>query len=345
MAVSTFIRCTHFRRLIGLSNNAVTFFSDTSQRLLQNRVVTRSYTTPIEEIKDIDEINSDTKKMEKKISKAMLMYLQRAKEHDQFMKKEIAEYEIGKRYLANMMGEDPEYFTQTDIDKAIEYLFPSGLYDPKARPIMQHPETIFPNRKEAEFDETGRPFHSMFYTSKPNYYEALYNIVDKIKSLNDIEDSFIRQGNLHKDQINLINSTWLLNHEIEKQILEPISDSEYNYFITSLQRLCDHPLSKHATDLIMKYRKILTIDSDQMIIPPLEYDNTGRPYIKVANCMRKTARGEVTIWGKGSGNIIINGHDITYFEEFHNREQAGCEPYREARFEDSRVRRSMSRSI
>lgn len=32
------------------------------------------------------------------------------------MKKEILEYEIGKRYLANMMGEDPECFTQADID-------------------------------------------------------------------------------------------------------------------------------------------------------------------------------------------------------------------------------------
>lgn len=35
---------------------------------------------------------------------------------DQFMKKEILEYEIGKRHLANMMGEDSETFTQEDID-------------------------------------------------------------------------------------------------------------------------------------------------------------------------------------------------------------------------------------
>lgn len=39
---------------------------------------------------------------------------------------------------------------------------------------MRHPEKIFPSQKEAEFDETGRPFHSMFYTSKPNYYQILY---------------------------------------------------------------------------------------------------------------------------------------------------------------------------
>lgn len=32
------------------------------------------------------------------------------------MKKEIVEYEIGKRHLANMMGKDPECFTQADIN-------------------------------------------------------------------------------------------------------------------------------------------------------------------------------------------------------------------------------------
>lgn len=33
-----------------------------------------------------------------------------------FIKKQIEEFSIGKRHLANMMGEDPETFTQEDID-------------------------------------------------------------------------------------------------------------------------------------------------------------------------------------------------------------------------------------
>ena len=32
------------------------------------------------------------------------------------MEQEIAEYEIGKRFLANMMGEDPNDFEQDKID-------------------------------------------------------------------------------------------------------------------------------------------------------------------------------------------------------------------------------------
>jgi len=35
---------------------------------------------------------------------------------DTFMAEEIAQYEIGKRHVANIMGLDPENITQEDID-------------------------------------------------------------------------------------------------------------------------------------------------------------------------------------------------------------------------------------
>jgi len=34
----------------------------------------------------------------------------------EFINKQVEEFEVGKRHLANMMGEDPETFTQEDID-------------------------------------------------------------------------------------------------------------------------------------------------------------------------------------------------------------------------------------
>lgn len=46
----------------------------------------------------------------------MKAYLERAQEHDDFMQTQNLEYQIGKRHLANMMGEDPEMFTQEDVD-------------------------------------------------------------------------------------------------------------------------------------------------------------------------------------------------------------------------------------
>ncbi|KAM4602199.1 uncharacterized protein ACJ7VT_020174 [Polymixia lowei] len=34
----------------------------------------------------------------------------------EFIQQQVEEYNIGKRHLANMMGEDPENFTQEDVD-------------------------------------------------------------------------------------------------------------------------------------------------------------------------------------------------------------------------------------
>lgn len=34
----------------------------------------------------------------------------------EYIQKQVEEFNIGKRHLANMMGEDPETFTQEDID-------------------------------------------------------------------------------------------------------------------------------------------------------------------------------------------------------------------------------------
>lgn len=53
---------------------------------------------------------------EKEISKAMKSYLERARAHDEFMKDQQSKFQIGKRHLANMMGENPETFTQEDVD-------------------------------------------------------------------------------------------------------------------------------------------------------------------------------------------------------------------------------------
>ena len=35
---------------------------------------------------------------------------------DKFMREKSLEFQIGRRHLANMMGEDPETFTQEDIN-------------------------------------------------------------------------------------------------------------------------------------------------------------------------------------------------------------------------------------
>jgi small subunit ribosomal protein S9 len=76
------------------------------------------------------------------MSSSMKFYLAKKKQHDAFIASERSEFELGKKHLANMMGMDYDEMTQEDVDKAIDYLFPSGLYDPEARPKMKPPEEV-----------------------------------------------------------------------------------------------------------------------------------------------------------------------------------------------------------
>lgn len=59
--------------------------------------------------------------------------------------------------------------------------------------MMKPPEEVFPSNKEAQFDVTGRPFHFLFYTTKPNFYQILH--VRGICKIN-IKDEFIVFNNV-----------------------------------------------------------------------------------------------------------------------------------------------------
>lgn len=55
---------------------------------------------------------------------------------EELLNEETAAYEEGVRYLAYMMGKNPENFSKDDIQEAVGYLFPSSLYNRSARPIF-----------------------------------------------------------------------------------------------------------------------------------------------------------------------------------------------------------------
>ncbi|XP_054922147.1 small ribosomal subunit protein uS9m isoform X2 [Dermacentor andersoni] len=216
-----------------------------------------------------------------KISKAMKAYLERAKAYDNFIKKEQYEFDLGKRHLANMMGVDADEMTQDDIDRAIQYLMPSGLHEPKARPIMKPPEDVFPREKAAQFDYSGRPFHYLFYTTRPHYYAVLHDAVTHLAELNRLETRMINRGVAEpaaEQKLNVQDSIWLPKKDLELLLLETLKDLQ------------------------------------------LQYDETGRPYAK-ANGARKHARAEVTVWGNGTGKVNIHGHGIEYFTDVTDREQ------------------------
>lgn len=251
------------------------------------------------------------------------MYLERSKGYDQFIQKEKEEFEIGKRHLANMMGVEADDMTQADIDRAIEYLMPSGLFEKRARPIMKPPEEVFPREKAAQFDHSGRPFHYLFYTTKPNYYETLHQAVDKMIGLNQFEDRMIGKGVREapdENKASFDGTEWLSKEELEKHLVEQIKDQQYDYFIKTVERFASHPYSGREKDFLSQFRKPKMFTLIQEEVPSLMYDDTGRPYM-TATGKRKTAEATVTVRGNGTGKALVNGRGIEYFEEIPNREQ------------------------
>lgn len=268
----------------------------------------------------------DRKKSEdrlRNLNKSMKSYMKRVIEHETLMKKEIAEYNIGKRHLANMMGKDPATFQQSDINAAIKYLFPSGLFDPKAQPAMKHPDDLYPKCAEAQFDTTGRPHHFLFYTALPNYYQCLYNIAEELETLNAKAANIVQttQEPLKESKFDTVSTDWLSFEETCKLLDEQLAEHHYNYLIVSLERLIDHPLSSAASETINKHRKDRRSVAELESPLPIQKDENGRPYVVVELCQRKNATAKVTVRGEGTGKILINGQDILCFEEFTHRDQ------------------------
>lgn len=274
---------------------------------------------------------ADRIKQERKMSTAMRLYLQRKRQHDMFIAREHAEFEMGKQHLANMMGMDPENMTQDNIDKSIEYLFPSGL-DPVARPVMKPPEEIFPKQKEAEFDTQGRPYQPFFYTLLPDFYGRVYKLRDSMEAVTVFGDRLRSQGK-RPDPTQVLNAgkladtRWMSLEELKKLTLEEISENDYKDFIHVLDRLVALPFSYRVRDDIFKYRISESVAlSEQAFITP-QYDEQGRAFVE-AKGQRKSSVAEVKVTKPGTGNLLIRHKEyehyvsgISYFFALKDRQQ------------------------
>uniref|UniRef100_A0A8C8I5C1 Small ribosomal subunit protein uS9m n=1 Tax=Oncorhynchus tshawytscha TaxID=74940 RepID=A0A8C8I5C1_ONCTS len=219
---------------------------------------------------------------------------------EEFIKKQVEEFNIGKRHLANMMGEDPETFTQGDINRSIAYLFPSGLFDKKAKPLMKHPDEVFPKQRAVQWGADGRPFHFLFYTGKQSYYSLMH---------------------VSTGCVSLVGSRWLLKEELEELLVETISEHDYARFIQLMERLLSLPYCSVEEDFVQRYRRQLEIQSSKQQVQPLQYDQHGVAY-STGDGRRKTAMGTVLLRDSGSGSISINGTNyVHYFPVLQDREQ------------------------
>ncbi|KAK2524203.1 Mrps9 [Columba livia] len=248
-----------------------------------------------------------------------------------FIKNQIEEFNLGKRHLANMMGEDPETFTQEDIDKAIAYLFPSGLFDKKARPMMKHPTEIFPEQRKIQWGEDGRPFHFLFYTGKQSYYSLMHETYEKLLNAQKYQDQLIAQDlppqKKKRENIcdilnrNLAGSRWLTKIELEEMLLEKLSDNDYSRFILLLEKLMTLPCGDTEEKYVQKFSKEVPVQLQKVVIEPLKYDERGVAF-STGEGGRKTARATAVVYDNGTGKITVNGIDILhYFPVLQDREQ------------------------
>ncbi|KAI6079747.1 28S ribosomal protein S9, mitochondrial [Aix galericulata] len=239
-----------------------------------------------------------------------------------FIKKQIEEFNLGKRHLANMMGEDPETFTQEDIDRAIAYLFPSGLFDKRARPMMKHPTEIFPEQRKIQWGEDGRPFHFLFYTGKQSYYSLMHDTYEKLLNVQKHQDQLPAQDlPPQKEKKNLVGSRWLTKTELEEMLLEKLSDDDYSRFIQLLQKLVMMPCGNIEENYIKKFSREISAQLQKVVIEPLKYDEQGVAF-STGEGRRKTSRATVTVYDNGTGKITVNGIDVLhYFPVLQDREQ------------------------
>ncbi|XP_004686242.1 PREDICTED: 28S ribosomal protein S9, mitochondrial [Condylura cristata] len=240
-----------------------------------------------------------------------------------FIKKQIEEFNLGKRHLANMMGEDPETFTQEDIDRAIAYLFPSGLFEKRARPVMKHPEEIFPKQRAIQWGEDGRPFHFLFYTGKQSYYSLMHETYGKLLDTEKQQDQLQAKGLLSEktNTTDLIGSRWLIKEELEEMLVEKLSDQDYTQFIRLLERLLTLQCGSAAEEFVQRFRRSITIQSKKQLIEPVQYDEQGMAFSR-SEGKRKSAKAEAVVYEHGSGRIIVNGINyLLYFPVTQDREQ------------------------
>ncbi|OZC09589.1 hypothetical protein X798_03282 [Onchocerca flexuosa] len=262
----------------------------------------------------------------KVISRALEVYLNDVKRQNKIMARERAEFELGKRYLANMLGLEPNSITQDDIDKAVEYLFPSGLTNKFALPVMKPPEEILPMLRQIEFDDEGRPKDLLFFTLSPKFYRLLSIIGTKTEALLCCQQK--QRVSIEDDsktpKMELLGTEWISQQMLCNKLEERITDEMYAHLIVSLDYMVSLPGAHKERDFIFEYRKSVAVGTKDIIfgakVPPVQLvEGTNRRMAKV-EVRLKASFAEVEVRDKGSGEYTVDGYGLDVFRSLQARQ-------------------------
>ena len=153
----------------------------------------------------------------------------------EFMQYQIKQFELGKRHLGNMMGVDSELMTQKDINHAIRYLFPTGIFSKLSRPVMKDPREMFTVSAQLDVDETKRPRNPFFYTPNAQFSNLCFVISDAIEKCdNDLRDGKRSERLLPYDPK---SQKWLSADKLGSIIKSSVSDENMSHFNSLVRRL------------------------------------------------------------------------------------------------------------
>lgn len=245
---------------------------------------------------------------------------------------EIDNYEVSKRWLARMMGADPDNFTQEDIDESIQYLLPSHLWAKDARPTLKHPRDIFyAFIKPDPFDQFNRPKESAYFTRKPKFFDVLFDIGMEQEKLDLPKDSNIVSRTDHgeaeivateEDELETLVAApkpmrWVNKLELEQILNEPLIDEDYNLILFRLKKLAKHERANEVNDLLLRYQ--LPMHSSETILKA-EDICVSENFVRAIG-YRKTSMADVLLC-EGSGVVTVNNKPfIDYFKNRNEREQ------------------------
>ncbi|EGT53222.1 hypothetical protein CAEBREN_16751 [Caenorhabditis brenneri] len=267
---------------------------------------------------------SDSETSVRKIGKALETYLKNSQQHVAMMEKHRAEFETGRRHLAKMMSLDIHELDQAAIDRAIQYLFPSGLTDPNARPVMRPPDEILPKFQRFTFDEEGKPEGTRFFTLNPKIYGLLSEIGVKTQSVMKFYDEHVGSRSVNRSDLepaNLSGSQWITADKMKKKLSEKFTNELYGQVIIAFEHLASLPGSAIEQKFLSEFREPMTASTGSKLFGPAIPEvkvcaETNRRYAEVTtHCKDTRATVKVTDAGKGTFNIDgLQLHDFRHLQ-------------------------------
>jgi len=235
-------------------------------------------------------------------------------ESDPFLKNEIKKYNTGKRWLARMMGQDPDNFSQKDVDEAIAYLLPSSLFAKDARPVLKHPYELFPKTKESLFDSNNRPLSSAFYTGKPKFYDLTYQVWELKEKLDTNTAITAEDAPAPSNEDKVMQ--WMKQYQLEQKLNEKLNEKLYDMIMFRLKKLSQHERANEIKGFLQQYQVPTSSGSTEQLKDVEIYDGVAR-----AMGYRKTSIAEVIV-RPGEGHIMVNYKKfLDYFYLRNDREQ------------------------